>query len=326
MSDEPAAAGKIESIIQREPGVGIVRLPGGPPPPPATFDFAIASMTVKNPRSLLDDTDYATLSINVLAADGTVLKQYGPVSDQLGNLSKGQTINPSIALTGLAIPDGGSIAVAFVVLNKGGWDWDSKAFDALGLVGAGVLGALAQGGILGAPVITQAATETTAAVVTTTAPVSIPFALAVGAAIVAVLEGISILFADCDGTVVPGVMTIGKTELLQFAAPGPWKIVTDYPGADSPVGCGANSDYSVTYSVEATPPHVAVPELKGLTIEAGLKALGAAGLVGLERVIDSGLQPSTFIVGQSPAAGVSVVVGSLVTYDIDKPSHGHLPQ
>jgi len=307
------------------------RLPLDPPPAPATFDFTVSSMTVKNPRSLLSDSDYATLAINVLAADGTVLKQYGPVAQSLGDLGKGLTISPKMSLTGLVVPDGGSMVATFVVVNKGGWDWDSKAIDALELAGSAVLGAVVQGTIV-APTVTTAATATTAATTTTTATVTLSWAIIVTAAIIAALEAINILFPDCDGTVVPGLMTIGKTELLQFAAPGPWKIIYDYPGTDSADGCGANSDYSVTYSVEATPPpvvvpKVAVPEIKGLSIANGVRALTAAGLVGIEKVTQFSAHPTTTILGQSPAAGTQVAVHSEVEYNVQgrppvpKPGH-----
>lgn len=62
-------------------------------PEPATFDFTVSSLTVKNPRSLEEDSDFATLAINVLAADNTVIKQYGPIAQSLGGLGKGLSIN-----------------------------------------------------------------------------------------------------------------------------------------------------------------------------------------------------------------------------------------
>jgi hypothetical protein len=298
-----------------------VLAPLEPPLEPATFDFTVSSLTVKNPRSLFDDTDFANLAISVLAADNTVIKQYGPIAQSLGNLGKGLSINPKMSLTGIAVPDGGSIAISYVVVNKGGWDWDSKAIDAMGLAGSAVLGALAQGTIAGATVVTQAATATTAAVTTSTASVALPYVIAVGAAIIAVLEGLSILFADCDGTVVTGAMTIGKTELLQYAATGSWQIIIDYPGTDSADGCGANSDYSVTYGIEATPqavvvPKVTVPNIVGMSVANGLVALRKVGLVGIEKVIVADVASPSNIVGQTPAAGAQVAANSEVQYEV----------
>ncbi|HXQ14167.1 MAG TPA: PASTA domain-containing protein [Caulobacteraceae bacterium] len=294
----------------------IWRVPPVSPPAPATFDFSVASMTVNNPRAPFDDTDYATLAINVLAADNTVIQQYGPVVRSLGNLSKHQSIDPEMSLTGITVPDGGSMAVAFVVMNKGGWSWDSDVINALELAGSAVLGALAQGSIAGATTTTVAADGTV-----TVAPTLIPLStvLEIAAGLVIVLEGINILFADCDGTVVPGVMTIGKTELLQLATPGPWNMTFEYPGTDSAIGCGANSDYSVTYSVEATPQPVAVPDVTGMSIDDGAKALAAVGLIAVEKVTRFALKLEPKILGQSPPAGSLALPKTQVQCDVAGP-------
>ena len=302
-------------------GHGPVAPPPPPPPPPVTFDLIISSMTVKNPRSLFNDTDYATLAINVLAADNTVIKQYGPVVRSLGNLGKGASIDPGMSITGMLIPEGGSLAVSFLVVNKGGWDWDSSTINALELAGSAVMGALVQGTIV-APATTTAATATVAATTTTTATVTLPWAIAITAAIIGLLEAINILFADCDGTVVPGVLSLGQTEILEYAAPGEWQIIYDYPGSDSPVGCGANSDYSVTYTIQPTPPPiplVKVPNIVGRTILAAQMALGAVDLVGMERYVKTVNAAPGIIIGQSPAAGAVIPEQSIVTYDVQAP-------
>jgi PASTA domain len=277
----------------------------------STFDFTVSSLMVKNPRSLFNDSDYATLAINVLAADNTVIQQYGPVARSLGNLGKGAAIDPKMSLTGIPVPDGGSLAVSFVIVNKGGWSWDSDVINALELAGSAVLGALVQGTIV-APASTSAATATTGAVTTTTATVTLPWVLGVGAAIIAALEAINILFADCDGTVVPGVLSLGQAELLQYAATGSWNLIYDYPGTDSPDGCGANSDYSVTYNVEATPPAhpmTTVPDVSGMAAKLASKALVASGLVAH---FSGPNTAKSWVFSQSPSAGTEVVPGSVV--------------
>jgi hypothetical protein len=319
MSTETANVDKVSDEVGRVSVSGILSV-NPPPPEPATFDFTVSSLTVKNPRSLWEDTDYATLAISVLTADNTIIEQYGPISQSFGGLGKNLTINPNMSLTGIAVPDGGLIAISFIVVNKGGWDWDSEAISALELAGSAVLGALAAGSIAGPTIVTQAATETTAAVTTSTASVSLPLVIAVSAAIIAALEGLNILFAHCDGTVVSGAMTIGKAELLQYASSGQWQIVMDYPGTDSADGCGPNSDYSVTYEVQATPvvaavPQVAVPDITGMSVEEGSRALSGANLVGIEKVIASDVDLPN-IVGQTPAAGTLVAVHSEVQYEI----------
>ena len=111
------------------PGRPILKPPLKPPlvpPPPVTFDFSVPSLTVKNPRALETDTDFATIAAAVLAPDGTQIAKYGPTSAFLGNLGKGRTIDPGMSLTGIDVPDGGSVALTFVVVNRGAWEGDSQ--------------------------------------------------------------------------------------------------------------------------------------------------------------------------------------------------------
>jgi hypothetical protein len=334
MTTEPEEAVKVAAETSRSPVAArsplpvSTTLPGGPlpikgggppvtpPPAPGTFIFSVSSMTVKNPRSLFNDTDYATLAINALAADGTVIQQYGPVAQSLGNLGKGRTIDLGMSIPAITVPDGGSLAIAFVVVNKGGWSWDSVAINALELAGAGVVGALSQGAIAGATVTTVAADGTA-----TVAPavLSLSEVIPIGLAIIAVLEGINILFADCDGTVVPGAITIGKTELLQLATPGPWNFSFEYPGTNSPDGCGANSDYVVAYNVAATPAPVVVPNVDGMSILEATQVLADAGLIAIEKVTKFAAKLEPTVLGQTPAAGSLVAPHSEIQCDVAGP-------
>jgi hypothetical protein len=95
MSTETANVDKVSDEVGRVSVSGILSV-NPPPPEPATFDFTVSSLTVKNPRSLWEDTDYATLAISVLTADNTIIEQYGPISQSFGGLGKNLTINPNI--------------------------------------------------------------------------------------------------------------------------------------------------------------------------------------------------------------------------------------
>jgi len=62
----------------------------------------------------------------------------------------------------------------------------------------------------------------------------------------------SFLFPDCDGMVAADVIGRTKEELdtaIDLADGITYHQTRRYPGADSPAGCGANSDYTVTWSV-----------------------------------------------------------------------------
>lgn len=59
-----------------------------------------------------------------------------------------------------------------------------------------------------------------------------------------------ILDSYCDGTVAADrIVTNGQT-IAQWTANGPHSVTTRYPGTDSSIGCGSNSDYEVTWHVE----------------------------------------------------------------------------
>jgi uncharacterized membrane protein len=277
------------------PGQVIPTPPIHPPvfPPPVTFEFSVPSLTVNNTRALITDTDFATIAVAVLAPDGTQIATYGPTSKYLGDLGNGTTLNPYMSLMGIDVPDGGWAAFTFVVINHGAWIGDDQALQDLDVIGAAVLGAVVQGAIL-----SKNLNWVTAAII--------------AAAVLAALAGLTVILADCDGTVVAGGMTIGKTELLEYAAQ-PREMTQDYPGTNSAIGCGANSDYTVTYYIGQTPTMVAVPQVLGMMPgDAGLR-IQAAGLHGVMETSMGDLDPG-IVSSQSPTAGTMVPIGSVVEY------------
>jgi PASTA domain len=229
-----------------------------------------------------------------------------------------------MSLTGIAVPKGGSLAVSFVVVNKGSWAGASTAINALEAAGSAVLGALVQGTIA-APGGTAAATVTVDAVTgvtaaTTTTAITFSGAVETAAVVTLALEVIKILFLDCDGTVVPGALSLGQKELLEYAATGPWNITVAYPGTDSPALCGPNSEYSVTYSVENSALFVAVPGVIGLSPKEAAAALTAARLtVETTPIVIHSTEdplPEPRVINQSPPAGTRVSVGSVEQIEV----------
>jgi hypothetical protein len=308
------------------------------PPPPATYDFVVSSMNVTKARSggwlQSGDTDYATLTISALAADNTVITQYEPITQKLGDFGNNSSTDPQMSLTDLAVPEGGSLAVSFVVVNKGGWDWDSSAINALEIAGSAVLGALVQGTIV-APTTTATSVVGGVATTTTTTTATVTFSevLAIGALIIAAMEGVNLLFPDCDGTVVPGVLSLGQTELLSYASTAPWKITYNYPGTDSPDGCGDNSEYAVTYTVANSTLRVVVPNVVGLSQEAATAALTAAKLIVETGYVEIHTSeeplPKPKVISQYPPAGATTYASSTAVIEVtvpEPPGGHHLPQ
>jgi len=54
-----------------------------------------------------------------LAPDGTQVGSYRPTSQYLGDLGKGKSIDRGMSLAAMDVPDGGFLALSFVVVNRG---------------------------------------------------------------------------------------------------------------------------------------------------------------------------------------------------------------
>lgn len=55
----------------------------------------------------------------------------------------------------------------------------------------------------------------------------------------------AIIFANCDGLVASDVYTFSGGDLLNATTSGPLELGREYPGLESPEGCGHNSNYFV---------------------------------------------------------------------------------
>src|SRR5580658_2822872 len=91
--EDPVVATKATNVpADRIRGVGITDLL---PSLAGTYDFVVPAFTIATLRSgflgdkVESDTDYASLAIVAMAADGTTLQTYGPITQSLGNLGIG---------------------------------------------------------------------------------------------------------------------------------------------------------------------------------------------------------------------------------------------
>jgi hypothetical protein len=62
--------------------------------------------------------------------------------------------------------------------------------------------------------------------------------------LVLIKVGLGWLFANCDGPVIAGVYSATGADIAAETASNEKSISTDYPGIDSPAGCGSNSRYN----------------------------------------------------------------------------------
>lgn len=209
------------------------------------YTFSVPSLQIDNTRSLHEDTDYVSVTLTI----GTNPPQ--TKTKALGNVNNGTHVI-GLDFDGISVPAGQNAVLSYAVVNNGHAseaDVESalvKAGDSLGEKAAQAA-ASAIGGAIGA--------ELGASIGTAAVPI-LGTALGVLAGwLIGELGGI--VFADCDGPVAAGVHILSAADLAGGTAGGAVLSDTDHsPGTDSAWGCGSNSDYYVTWSVNAgaTPP------------------------------------------------------------------------
>jgi len=220
-------------------------------------------------------------------------------------------------ITDIDVPDNGSMAVVITVMNKGTWSGRGTIVDGLDKIASGIVGALA-GGQLAEE--TYPATKDPNGNMTSPPsqkPISPWWAGLISLGILAVVEGIDLIWTDCDGWVVNGTMMFGRADLDQMASQATWSWTAPYPGSDSPVGCGSNSDYSVTYQIIASSlPGVVVPDLFGQSPTAAINELTKLGLSGEVAREEKGLVDTPEVTAQDPAAGTNVLPSTTVSLTV----------
>lgn len=288
------------------------------------YNFTVPSMWIQGTRAPIHDSDYASLGIATVAPDGTIIDTYDPITRELGSLESG-LVDLNMELTDIDVPDDGSMAVVFTVMNKGTWSGHGTIIDALDKFVGGLVGALAGGQIAG-----QTNPATTDKDGNVQPPSSQPISpWWAGIAIIASLatfELVKIIWPDCDGWVVNATMTFGRTELDKTAGQATWSWTTHYHGSDSSDGCGSTSDYLVNYQVLASAlPGILVPNLLSHDPQEALAELTTVGLSG-EIVSESkGVVDSPQVYAQSPKAGIYVLPETIVELQVMIPSGGTLP-
>jgi phospholipase C len=208
--------------------------------------FTLDNLRISNTRSLHNDTDFVYISATV----GANPPVYG--SKSLGDLNNG---THSVGLSVQAdIPDDDTTVVFnYMVFNNGHGHND--------VVEKAAQTALSS---IGEEVVKHAATAATAV---TIGSVVVPFfgsALIAVAKILGATEVVSLLFADCDGVVAAGTLPFTCSELIKRTTSG--RKITEtanHSGSNSPDGCGSNSQYSTTATLETAASIQTVIDLKG---------------------------------------------------------------
>jgi hypothetical protein len=213
---------------------------------PWRYAFSIDDIRCINPRSPVNDTDAASLSVAAGNVPTITATQW------LGNLGKTQQgatnlLNIPAVTVDLAEP----MSFSYQVVNNGSADQSdilaalASGSNSLSLAATSSMEAdIEQGIVKIASVILEGATK-----------ISIPVVGSILSAaegwLINQLAGF-ISFGRCDGMVAAEMRAMFGRDLLMLTNNGTTKFstTTTHQGTDSPDGCGANSIYEVTWSIQ----------------------------------------------------------------------------
>jgi hypothetical protein len=195
-------------------------LPPPPPPPPvpafqpAYYTFRLDSFTITNTRSVDEDTDHVTVGLKV--GD----RVFDPQTKHMGDVDNG-THQVGLQFGPVLVDsEAESIAFNYQIVNNG----HASDSDIEQKLAAGAIALLTKVFSLGTP---------------WTAVLGIVINYIFG-----------FIFADCDGPVAVDQINItGGTLWAWTHGVGLHSETKYYPGTDSDVGCGSNSEYYVTWSM-----------------------------------------------------------------------------
>ena len=178
-----------------------------------TYTFSIDSFQILNTRSMHEDTDHVTIALKV----GT--KVYPAQVKHMGKLNNG-TFKVNLTFKDVEVPTPETKVVMSYLIMNSGHDKD-KVSEWLKKGAEGLLskGAAASGGL---------------------------------GTVVSYLGGlgINVLLPNCDGWVAGDHLNLTGKTLAGYGTVG-HRETRNYPGVDSPWGCGSNSHYKVTFSIVA---------------------------------------------------------------------------
>ena len=208
---------------------------------PPVYSFRLDQYRVANTRSL--ETDSNTIGYTVTVGQQSYTQTLPPQDVGDGNHDVG------LEFPNITIPDATTgVSLAFAIVNAGHNASQVEAALQQGVNQFITSAAKGGSGGSGGPGAGAAAAATAAA-----GAAGASFGvLAVVAAVTLVTDlGLSLMFADCDGTVAADKISPTRAQ-LDALFPSGGCVATQtafYPGTGSPDGCGANSQYYVTQTI-----------------------------------------------------------------------------
>jgi hypothetical protein len=204
------------------------------------YDFFLNDISITNTRARHNDTDFASLSLQVGG------NQFGTRTWSMGDVNNGLYFgDPALRFGPIQIDDPKTpIGLALQVVNAGNGSPDV------------IMGRLQNTGDVLAGTVAGVGASDVAAVLAGAGASSLPaggtglwLLLAAGG-----IEGLNLLWSwlavDCDGPCAIDLVLTSRLEFDQLTAvPGRYDLTRFYPGLRSPAGCGSNSRYTVTLAI-----------------------------------------------------------------------------
>jgi hypothetical protein len=221
----PGAGGSLPTHIPGAGGLLPTHIPGaGGPPPGAKYRFTINSIRIDNTRAVHEDT--VVVSMAAAVNNQEVSKN----SKSMGDRNNG--VHPVGLSIDADVGPNQEISFSYVVMNTH--------------VGTSALESLAQGAV------NLASSKVSSAISGAIGSVAGPLGGLAGVAANYIIGSIGQLFTAgrCDGLVAADKITYPESQLRSLTSSGPITHTTFHPGLDSPTGCGSNSRYYVTWTIQ----------------------------------------------------------------------------
>jgi hypothetical protein len=252
-----------------------------PPPPTRTYDFAIDSFDVVEPRSGAvfgldkgNDSDYVGFALQVNNTPAQQLTKF------IGNNCHSGVFPVDLSFNSIQLADTDAIVLVVTIVNSSQGEtattkYLSSVLSKLASVAGSQLGKFATNEILTQSVKDEIAAGIGAALGTAVVPLIGSALGALAGLLVSSVWGV--VFPNCDGPVVASMFVYSGAELKGLVASGqPYLWTVNYPGVDSPDGCGDNSKYNVSYRVTPVPPKKIIGNIQGVLDKANLGTMKAS--------------------------------------------------
>jgi hypothetical protein len=233
-----ATAGQVEQYFTQNKARLTAVAPIPTAPEVSRYKVSLDSFQITNTRSRHEDTDYVSFAVTV-GKNGTPRTQ----TKSMGDLNNG-VFSVGLTFDDVAVAANEVLVVTYLIMNSGHQsesEIDSELENAAAQLAKA--GAQAAAEAIGAGLGTAVGATIGGAVV----PVVGAALGALAGWLVSDLGGI--IFANCDGPVAAQQAPFTGRDLWLRTEAGPLKNSVDNPGANSPDGCGSNSNYIVNWSI-----------------------------------------------------------------------------